>query len=104
MARRMLGEIDFSKIDVARDIMSVYMISYDDSDVKPSNYYLSMKDFNSKEMVINVNFTNPEMVSSSKTKDKFKFVLKNPEMFISQRTGKTLNQSSNLQTNAEIPR
>lgn len=66
-SRRLLGEIDFSKIDVSRDIMSIYMVSYDDSDDKPSKYYLSMKDFNDRGMIINVNFTNPEKVSSTVT-------------------------------------
>jgi hypothetical protein len=91
------------EIDVARDIMDVQFQKTNDGDAENS-YYLVLTDWTEDGMKTKMVMSNPLEASNGANRDGVQVKLKNPNLFISQATGKPLSKEKSNLPSSEMPR
>ena len=83
--RQLLG---VSELDVQRDVVDLTFITETDQETNPIGYYLDLESWDENGLGIKINYTDPLMVG--KGNDQVMTTLKNPDLFVSQASGKAL--------------
>ena len=78
-----------NQIDV-KAIVDVKFVLKSDLDPKDIKYYMTIKKWDSKNIQIKMNLTDPSMISQGPERDTIYFKFKNPELFRSKLTGKSM--------------
>ena len=82
-----------SEIDVQRDVVDVDF-GLRNSDNKPA-YSLEIKEWTKDNFKIKLDFLDPNQVSKGNTRDSLGLKFKNPNMFVSEKTGQSLQIAKN---------
>ena len=91
------------EINVTRDIADVSLVI--NSDVNPTDvkYFLSITHWTDEGIGIFMNVTTPLLISKGTKRDQAVFRIKNPSLFISEKTGKPIG-GDNLVMTTSLPR
>jgi hypothetical protein len=73
-----------------------------EKNVKPVKYFFTLKVWNTREIIIHIDFEHPMEISSGEKKDRMNVNIKLLKLFVTS-TGQALKEE-NYQKDAEIPR
>lgn len=80
--------VGVAELDVTRDVVSLDFVTNTDTEANPIGYYLSMQEWTPTGLGIQINYTDPLMIG--KGDDQVMTTLRNPDMFISKASGKSV--------------
>ena len=91
------------EINVTRDVADVSLVINSDVDPKDIKYFLSITHWTDEGIGIYMNVTTPLLISKGTKRDQAVFRIKNPSLFISEKTGKPIG-GGNLVMTTNLPR
>lgn len=80
--------VGVAELDVTRDVVSLDFVTNTDTEANPIGYYLSMQEWTPTGLGIQINYTDPLMIG--KGDDQVMTTLRNPDMFVSKASGKSV--------------
>jgi len=76
-------------INVNEVVKLQFLLKSEESDIQ---YSLQLQNWNSGEVSIKINFTDPLLISQGESRDSFFMQIDNPDLFVSQKSGKSFNK------------
>ena len=86
--------ISLDEIDINRDLMNVRFYLKSGLKEKDIKYFLTISNWTDTSFEIQVNFTQPMVISQGFMRDEMEMTVKNPLLFVSAATGELLDVSS----------
>jgi hypothetical protein len=91
------------EINVSRDVADVSLVINSNVDPKDIKYFLTITHWTEEGIGILMNVTTPLLISKGTKRDQAVFRIKNPSLFISEKTGKPIG-GGNLVMTTSLPR